>query len=81
MEPVEPSEPLEPVEPCALEPAEHPEPLETAEPLEPLGPAEYVLVPNLAHFGNHFLPITAHFGMPILELIQNWHKQPPCSIG
>jgi len=29
--------------------------------------ARYVFVPNLAHFGNHFLSNTAHFGMPILE--------------
>ena len=41
----------------------------------------YVHVPNLAHFGNHFLPILAYTGMPILELIQNWQKQHPCSVG
>ena len=41
----------------------------------------YVHVPNLAHFGNHFLPILAYSGMPILELIQNWQKQHPCSVG
>ena len=34
---------------------------------KPLGPAEYVFIPNLALFGNHFLPITtfwhANFGI------------------
>ena len=31
----------------------------------------YVFVPNLAHFGNHFLPIMAHFDIPSLELNLN----------
>ena len=44
-------------------------------------PVRYVHVPNLAHFGNHFLPILAYSGMPILESIQNWQKQHPCSVG
>ena len=35
----------------------------------------------LLYFGNHFLPTMAHSGMPILELIQNWQKQLPCSVG